>query len=51
MGILRIECPQQRPGQPVKKADQRALRGGRPRTLSAMTAFFKEGLDSMWLRL
>jgi hypothetical protein len=46
MGRFRIERPQQRPSQTVEKADQWGLRGERRRTLSAMTAFFKVGLDN-----
>jgi hypothetical protein len=51
MGVLRIERPQQGPGQAVEKADQWALRSKSAGTLSAMTAFFKVGLDSSMLRL
>src|SRR3954466_8644973 len=51
MGVFRIERPQQQPGQAVEKADQWALRSESARTLSAMTAFFKVGLDRGVLRL
>src|SRR3954464_7132367 len=51
MGVFRIERPQQWPGQAVEKADQWALRSESARTLSAMTAFFKVGLDRGVLRL
>ena len=51
MGVFRIERPQQWPGQAVEKADQWALRSKSAGTLSAVTAFFKVGLDKLRLRL
>src|SRR5262249_28009587 len=51
MGLFWIERPQQRPGQAFEKADQCVLQIKAARTLSAMTAFFKEGLDRTCSRL
>ena len=45
MGVFRIERPQQWPGQAVEKANQWASEAKSAGTLSAMTAFFKVGLD------